>query len=123
MSSTLQGSPALLAGMVTKTRKIDRRPTPGAAQGFATTFRLLPVRAVRVLDCVADFKVHAKTAKPTPASEDVQRSSEHNHATHSQHSHLPEEDRRFSDRNLPGRRDRNRCRLDDRAAADPEDGR
>jgi CRP-like cAMP-binding protein len=32
---------------------------------------------------VADFKMHAKTSKPRPASEDTQRSSEHTHATHS----------------------------------------
>lgn len=41
--------------------------------------------------------------------EDVQRSSEHSHAPHCQHRHLPKEDRWFSDRNLPGRRNRDRC--------------
>ena len=53
----------------------------------------------------------------------AQRSSEHAHAPDSQHRRIPEEARRLSDRNLPGRRDRAHGRLEDRPAADPEDGR
>jgi hypothetical protein len=49
--------------------------------------------------------------RPTPPrvtqrDENAERSTEHAHAPHSQHRRIPAEDRRLSDRNLPGRRDR-----------------
>src|SRR5262249_58060037 len=116
MASTLQRSPGLLAGMVTKPREIDRQPLPGAARFSVRHFGCARSEAVRVLDCATDFKMHPKASKLTRATEERAH-----HATHSQHRHLPKEARRFSDCNLPGRRDRDRCDRDDRPAAGPAD--